>query len=160
MQNWPRWWNLTWVTASQSHRVCVADSSSSRHLSQMGSSVNPNLKRCAFRWECPVSSPMTHLNWSLFSFNRSFVLLAEGPCISPFACASPVTDSQYFLWFDSSSNRNEYQESSWGYRAAGAEDWQPHRHLFADCLVNVGASMSHNPMGLHCLLQGELYLLT
>jgi hypothetical protein len=28
--------------------VC-ADSSSSRHLSQMGSSVNPNLKRCPFR---------------------------------------------------------------------------------------------------------------
>jgi hypothetical protein len=24
-------------------------------------------------------------------------------------------------------------------------------------LRNVGASTSHNPMGLHCLLQGELY---
>jgi hypothetical protein len=29
--------------ASQSRRICVADSSSSRHLSQVGSSVNPNL---------------------------------------------------------------------------------------------------------------------
>jgi hypothetical protein len=28
---------------SQSHRICVADSSSSRHLSQVGSSVNPSL---------------------------------------------------------------------------------------------------------------------
>jgi hypothetical protein len=28
------------------------------------------------RWQCPVSSPTTHLHWSLFSFNRSFVLLA------------------------------------------------------------------------------------
>jgi uncharacterized membrane-anchored protein len=32
--------------------------------------------------------------------------------------------------------------------------WWPHRHLWADCLENVGASTSHNPMGLHGLLQG------
>jgi hypothetical protein len=31
---------------------------------------------------------------------------------------------------------------------------QPHRHLWADCLENVGASMSHKLMGLHGLLQG------
>jgi hypothetical protein len=65
--------------ASQSHRICVADSSSSRHLSQVRSSVYPNLKRCPFRWQCPVNSPTTHLNWSLFNFNRSFGLLVEGP---------------------------------------------------------------------------------
>jgi hypothetical protein len=75
------------------------DSSSFRHLSQRGSSVNSNLKRCPFRWQCPVSSPTAQLNWSLFSFNRSFVLLAEGICISPFACVSPVTESQYASWF-------------------------------------------------------------
>jgi hypothetical protein len=86
MKNRPRWRNLTWATASQSHRMCVADSSSSRHLSQMGSSVNPSLKRCPFRWQCPVSSPTTHLTWSLFNFNSFFVLLAEAPHISPFAC--------------------------------------------------------------------------
>jgi hypothetical protein len=28
-----------------------------------------------------------------------------------------------------------------------------------DCLENVGASTSHNPMDLHGLLQGELHLL-
>jgi hypothetical protein len=27
-------------------------------------------------------------------------------------------------------------------------------HLLADCLENVGASTSHNPMALHGLLQG------
>jgi hypothetical protein len=58
--------------------MCFEDSSSSRHLSQMGSSVSPNLERCPFRWQCPVSSTTTHLNWSLLSLNRSFVLLAEG----------------------------------------------------------------------------------
>jgi hypothetical protein len=31
---------------------------------------------------------------------------------------------------------------------------KPHRHLWADCLENVGASTFHNPMGLHVLLQG------
>jgi hypothetical protein len=29
----------------------------------------------------------------------------------------------------------------------------PYRHLWADSLENVGASTSHNPMGLHGLLQ-------
>jgi hypothetical protein len=85
--------------ASQSHKICVADSSSSRHLSQAGSSVNPSSKRCPFRWQCPVNGPTIHLNWSLFNFNRSFILLAEGPDISLFTCLSPVVDSHCFLWF-------------------------------------------------------------
>jgi hypothetical protein len=68
------------------HVGAVADSYSSRHLSQVGSSVSPSLKWCPFRWQCPVNSPTTHLNWSLFNFNRSFVLLVEGSGISPFAC--------------------------------------------------------------------------
>jgi hypothetical protein len=83
---------------SQSHRICVADSSFSKHLSQVGFSVNPILKRCPFRWQRPVSSPVTHRNWFLFNFNSSLVLLTEGPCRNPFACLSPVKDSQYFLW--------------------------------------------------------------
>jgi hypothetical protein len=82
--------------ASQSHRICVADPSSCRHLSQVGLSVNPILKRCPFRWQCPVSSPVTHRNWFLFNFNSSLVLLTDGPCRNPFSCLSPVKDSQYF----------------------------------------------------------------
>jgi hypothetical protein len=77
--------------------MCVFVWSSTRHLSQAGSSVNPSLKRCPFRWQCPVNSPTTHLNWSLFKFNRSFVLLAECPCVSPSACLSPVVGSQFFF---------------------------------------------------------------
>jgi hypothetical protein len=45
-----------------------------------------------------------------------------------------------------------------GEGGTGAEGWQPHRHLWADCLENVGASTSHNPTGFHGLLQGWLYL--
>jgi hypothetical protein len=40
---------------------------------------------------------------------------------------------------------------------ANAYGWQPHSHLWAKCLENVGALTSHNPMSLHGLLQGELY---
>jgi hypothetical protein len=29
-----------------------------------------------------------------------------------------------------------------------------YRHLWSDCLENVGSSLCHSPMGLHCLLQG------
>jgi hypothetical protein len=93
IKNWPRWRNLKWAKASQSHRTCVADSSASRHLLQVGSFINPNLKRCPFRWQCPVYSPTIHFSWSLFNFNRSLVLLAEGPGISSFAGLSPVMDS-------------------------------------------------------------------
>jgi hypothetical protein len=53
-------------------------------------------------------------------------------------------------------NRNEYQQSPWGWRTA--EGWTPHRHLWAECLENVGTSTSRNPTGLHGLLQGYLYL--
>jgi hypothetical protein len=34
----------------------------------------------------------------------------------------------------------------------------PNRYLWADCLENVETSASHNPMVLHGLLQGQLYL--
>jgi hypothetical protein len=36
---------------------------------------------------------------------------------------------------------------------------QPYRHRSADCLENVGASTSHNPMGLHGLLQDSFTFL-
>jgi hypothetical protein len=42
-------------------------------------------------------------------------------------------------------------------RATGAWGWQPHRHLWADCLENVGAWTSHNPMDLHGLLRARFY---
>jgi hypothetical protein len=75
----------------------VADSLSSRHVSQVGSSVKPSFKRFPFRWQCPVNSPTNHLNWSLFNFKSFFILLSEGPGVRPFACLSPVVDSQCFL---------------------------------------------------------------
>jgi hypothetical protein len=39
--------------------------------------LSPSLKRCPFRWQCPVSCPTTHRSWFLFSFNNSFALLAK-----------------------------------------------------------------------------------
>jgi hypothetical protein len=40
--------------------------------------------------------------------------------------------------------------------AAGAEGWQPYRHLRADCLDIVGSLTSHNPVGLHGLLHSSI----
>jgi hypothetical protein len=40
---------------------------------------------------------------------------------------------------------------------AGAWGSQPYHHLWADCLDNVGSLTSHNPIGLHGLLRGQLY---
>jgi hypothetical protein len=47
-----------------------------------------------------------------------------------------------------------------GKRRPGHKADNPHRHLWADCLENMGASTSDNPRGLHVLLQGQLYLFT
>jgi hypothetical protein len=38
--------------------------------------------------------------------------------------------------------------------------WQPYRHLWTDCPVSVGASRSHDPIGLHGLLRGYLFTLS
>jgi hypothetical protein len=53
------------------------------------------------------------------------------------------------------SNRNEYKSKR---RAASMQGSQPHRHLCIDCLENVGASTSHNAVGLQGLLQWQAYL--
>jgi hypothetical protein len=45
-------------------------------------------------------------------------------------------------------NRNEYQ------KIFLEEESRPHCHLWADCLEHVRSSTSHNPVGLHRLLQG------
>jgi hypothetical protein len=55
---------------------------------------------------------------------------------------------------DSASNRNKYQESSWGVK----DGWRVRLTNLPPSLSrlsrqNVGASTSHNPMGLHGLLQ-------
>jgi hypothetical protein len=53
---------------------------------------------------------------------------------------------------DIASHRNEYLESSWGWRA-------PFRHLWADFLENLGSSTSYNPIGHHELLLHSVILL-
>jgi hypothetical protein len=58
-------------------------------------------------------------------------------------------------WGDSASNRNEYQESSWGVkggRCIRLTTWPP--SVSQLCRENVEASKSHNPVGLHGLLHG------
>jgi hypothetical protein len=57
----------------------------------------------------------------------------------------------------SPSNKNYYKKPSCRWRAAGALCWQPHRHLWADCLENVRASTSDKPTVLHGLLHEQPY---
>jgi hypothetical protein len=60
---------------------------------------------------------------------------------------------------DSPSNKNEYQESSWGVnggRRVGLTILPPSVNRFFR--ENVGALTSENPVGLHGLLQGQIYL--
>jgi hypothetical protein len=58
----------------------------------------------------------------------------------------------------SASNRNEYQMHKNNFRRSKerlvrrAE--QPYRHLWTDCLDNVGFLTSHNPIGLRGMLRG------
>jgi hypothetical protein len=51
------------------------------------------------------------------------------------------------------SNRNEYQIFL-VVKEGRLLELITHRHLRADCLENVAASTSYNPMGLHGLLKG------
>jgi hypothetical protein len=61
----------------------------------------------------------------------------------------------YCSGVDSAFNRNEYQESFLeGGVKQGRRIAQPRRHLWADCLGNVGSSTPHNSVGLHDMLHG------
>jgi hypothetical protein len=55
-------------------------------------------------------------------------------------------------------NRSEYRKQknnvSGEYSAASAQGWQRYRHLWVDCLNNVGSLTSHNPIGLYGLFRG------
>jgi hypothetical protein len=62
------------------------------------------------------------------------------------------------LGFDSASNRNEYQESSWWIKGArGVRLTNSPPSVSQLSRENVGVSTSHNPTGLRGLLQGYLY---
>jgi hypothetical protein len=59
--------------ASQSHKICVADSSSSRHLSQVGSSVNRILKRKNSLCTCNSWTDFTHPLGLLSYFEKNTI---------------------------------------------------------------------------------------
>jgi hypothetical protein len=103
----------------------------------------------------------SHLRWTVLLPSTQISLYVTSPKV---AGSIPNKVIGFFIWpntsgpgVNSASNRNEYQESFWELRAPGAWGWQIYHHLWADCLENVGASTSHNRMGVHGLLQGQHY---
>jgi hypothetical protein len=85
--------------------------------------------------------------------------MLEGHAIAQFLQAL-CYKQHYGPGVDSASNRNEYQDSSWRGKGRPARKAD---NVTAICepivLENVGASTSHNTMGLYGLLQGYLFLL-
>jgi hypothetical protein len=80
------------------------------------------------------------IRW-IFFFNFLILPAALGPVI------------------DSASNRNEYQESSGGIKGSQCTRLTTLLPSVSQLSKeNVGTSTSHNPMGLHSLLQRQLYL--
>jgi hypothetical protein len=55
------------------------------------------------------------------------------------------------------SNRNEYQKQKM-FLGSEARPVRKADNLNAECLDRVGSSTSHNPVGLHGLLQGQLLM--
>jgi hypothetical protein len=72
--------------------MCVADSSFSRHITQMGLFVNHSLSKCPFRQQ-----------WSVFNFKSSHALLAEGLNMNTLACSNAHKESNCScgLWLPS-----------------------------------------------------------
>lgn len=58
-----------------SYRTWKAGSSLSLHPFQVEPFTIPNLKRCPFKWQCHTNSPITCLNWFLFSSSSLVVVL-------------------------------------------------------------------------------------
>jgi hypothetical protein len=57
------------------------------------------------------------------------------------------------------NSENFLKKCFWGVECGRCVGLTTYRHLWADCLDNVGSLTSDNPIGLHGLLQGELSLL-
>jgi hypothetical protein len=71
----------------------------------------------------------------------------------------PATNRLSYGAADSVSNRNGYQESSWGVKGGRRKrltNLAP--SVSRSSRENMRASTSHNPIGLHGLLQRQLYL--
>jgi hypothetical protein len=73
-----KWYlNLFVAKASQSWRMCEAISEGCWRLSHLELYTSPSLKRCPFKWQCPVSNPVIILSWSQLRLSNSPAFFAE-----------------------------------------------------------------------------------
>jgi hypothetical protein len=77
---------LSEAKASHSHKMWTEDSSPVPHFIQMGVSHSPSICRCLLKVLCPVSRPITTLDWVLLKDNNLAPVARLGPEINSRAC--------------------------------------------------------------------------
>jgi hypothetical protein len=82
----PRCAYLSEAKASHLHKMWADVSPSVPHFLQMGLSPNPITYRCLLRVLCPVSGPITTLDWVLLKDNRRAPVARSGPEINSRDC--------------------------------------------------------------------------
>jgi hypothetical protein len=83
----PRYaWLSEEANASHSHRMWTEVSSSIPHFLQMGSLHNPMMCKCILKVLCPVSRPITTLDYVLLKDNNRAPIAGSGPEINSRAC--------------------------------------------------------------------------
>jgi hypothetical protein len=82
----PRYLCLSEARASHSHKTCTKVSSSVPHFLQVGSLLSPITCRCLLRVLCPVSRPITTLDYVLLKDSSRAPIARFGPEINSRAC--------------------------------------------------------------------------
>jgi len=72
--------------ASHSHRTWTEVSSSVPHFLQVGLLLNPIIYKCLLKVLCPVSRPITTLDYVLLKDNNKALVARSGPEINSRAC--------------------------------------------------------------------------
>ena len=88
-------------TSTISHLLCntLLKYPTVPHFQFTPRTMSPSISRCPFKWQCPVSSPIILLYWSLLKLSNSPGLLAEGLLQKPLTCLCPQIDCQYASCF-------------------------------------------------------------
>jgi cadmium resistance protein CadD (predicted permease) len=118
--------------------------------------TSPSIKRQVFKCNIIIQFSMFVNLWKLLCMPIEFIHVS---LISGFHGILPAALGPGVCW---ATNRNEYQtemKNLWELERCRCMRVQPHCHLLADCLDNVGTLTSHSFISLHSLLWGSFTFL-